>query len=474
MIKKKILGIYADKDVLHYVSVVKGISGYALKSPGQRHSLKHYDIKHGNGYALLRSLLTDLPVDSSRAIYLALPRSEVFIREITLPPMPVEDALLSIKNSLAIYSHLEPDAIYYDVIVSERNGEAFHALFVYAAKDEIEKYRKLFSETGHAVSLKGIFPLSYGVCALLDNNKNSYNAFFSLVQEDIIEIFASSGRTLIFSISCPVDAEDEKMMILNAAQNQFPEYQDMINVLNLDPPYIEDHAENQTVTLSKRLANQIITETGKIHTKKKSGKNKKLSCLPSFASNHASAAVAPFITGIQQISLDDQPVKIKIFHPFRYIIPFLLVLIVLLYFVMDHIDTQRIEAEFELNEITQQVTDLENNLGPLQNKIDTLKKASRFKTDVREFMRTRPALYTIINEIATLVPDGTWFANFTFNIGGITLRGTGTDALKTVELLRSSDLFNTVMLRGSVNRRPTGDENFTLSLELKPPKADDE
>ena len=61
-------------------------------------------------------------------------------------------------------------------------------------------------------------------------------------------------------------------------------------------------------------------------------------------------------------------------------------------------------------------------------------------------MQTRPALYTVINEIAALVPDGTWFANFTFNNNNITLRGTGSDALKTVEALRSSKLFSNVML----------------------------
>lgn len=440
MINKKIMGIYADRDSLHYVSLVKGISGYALKSPGHGHS--PHETRRGNGYALLRTFLADLPVDSSMAIYVALPRSEVFLREVRLPVMPVEDALMSIKNSLAIYSHLDPDSIYYDVIISERNGGAFHALLVYAAKDEMEKYRKLFAETGHSASLKGLFPLSYGVSALLDYGTEPHSALFSLVQEDIVEIFARSGRTLIFSMSCSVDAEDEKEMILNAAQSQFPHLKDMVNELS-----------SETTTIAE------------------SGKSRQTINLPPFKTNHASAAVAPLITRIQQISLDEQPVKINIIHPFRYIIPFLCILAVILYFVTDNINTRNIEAEGELSQISQQVKLLENQLEPLQNKIDTLKKASRFKTDVEDFMQTRPALYTVINEIATLIPDGTWFANFTFNEGEITLRGTGTDALKTVESLRSSNIFDNVMLRGSVNRRPNGDENFTLVVGMKSQKG---
>ncbi|MBF0302077.1 MAG: PilN domain-containing protein [Desulfamplus sp.] len=443
MINKKIVGIYADKDSLHYVSVIKRISGYILKPPMHGHS--SHDIKRGNGHTLLRTFLAELPVDSSMSIYLALPRSEVFVRAVILPVMPVEDAIMSIKNSLAIYSHLDPDNIYYDVIISERNGGAFHALLVYAAKDDIEKYRKIFKETGHSASLKGIFPLSYGVSALLDDGTEPHGVLFSLEQEDVVEIFARSGRTLIFSMSCFVDAKDDKIMLLNAARDQFPQCKDMVNDLSSDSDMLEG-----------------------------SKKNRQRATLPPFKTNYASAALAPFVNRVQQISLDEQPVKINIIHPFRYIVPFLFVLIAVLYFITDNIKSRSVEASSELSQLVEQVKALENDLEPLQNKIDTLKKASRFKTDVQEFMRTRPELYTTINEIASLVPDGTWFANFTFNGSTITLRGTGTDALKTVEALRSSNLFDNVMLRGSVNRRPNGEENFTLVLELSQPEGGSE
>lgn len=490
MITKKILGIYADRDSFHYVSVVKGISGYALKSPGHRHS--PHNIQYGNSYNLLKEFLTELPVDGSRSIYLSIPRSEVFTREITLPVMPVEDALMSIKNSLAIYSHLEPDAIYYDVIVSECNGGAFHALLVYASKDEIEKYRKLFSETGHGDSLKGIFPLSYGVCALLYDGIEPNASIFSLVQDDIVEFFVKSGRTLVFSITCPADAESDKDMILAAVKSQFPDSLDTIQDLSSDSKRVESTIESTTEKERYNSREEDRTDQGSVetdnnyqksillqkHSQKmaKTGvsKQRRFSYLPSFEINHASAAIAPFISKIQQISLDEKPVRIDIIHPFRYIIPFICVLIIALYFITDRTNRQSIKARADLSEISRQISELENKLEPLQNKIDTLKKASRFKTDVQEFMRTRPALYTVINDIALIVPDGTWFANFTYNSRGITLRGTGTDALKTVEALRSSELFDNVMLRGSVNRRPNGDENFTLVLELKPEQADDE
>ncbi|MBF0376773.1 MAG: PilN domain-containing protein [Desulfamplus sp.] len=472
MIKKKIVGIYVDNDSLHYVSVVKGISGYCLKPLGQRQ--KSHDIKQGSsGYSLLKGFLIDLPVDNSRAIYLALPRSEIFMRQITLPAMPVEDALLSIKNSLAIYSHLDTDEIYYDVIVSDRNGGSFHALLVYAPKDEIDKYRKLFSETGHGESLKGIFPLSYGVAALLENDKSD-NSIFSLVQGETLEIFARSGRTLVFSISCPSDSENDKAMIFNAAQSQLFQLKDRkLKDNQPNDSQLKDDSLKDNLFNDSELKDLIIDLSSDSTTLGDIGKKRKLTELPPFHENYASAAAAPIlISRVQQISLDNEPVKIKIIHPFRYIIPFLVILIFALYFITDNINNNSIEASEELKEVVSQIRELEKELEPLQSKIDTLKKASRFKTDVQEFMQTRPQLYTAINEIATLVPDGTWFANFTFNSNGITLRGTGTDALKTVEALRSSKLFYNVMLRGSVNRRPNGDESFTLALELKVEEID--
>ncbi len=182
--------------------------------------------------------------------------------------------------------------------------------------------------------------------------------------------------------------------------------------------------------------------------------------------NPASAAVAPALSRIQQISLDSQPVKIKIVYPVRYIIPFICILFAFLWYVTDLKDAGYVETDAVLTQMQQDVRQIESELEPLQDKIDTLQKASRFKKDVEEFMQSRPALYTVINEIATLLPEDTWFSAFTFNDRGIVLRGSGQDAFKTLESLRASRLFENVAFRGSVSRRVNGEERFSITLQL--------
>lgn len=438
---KKILGLYVDRDSLHYVSSVKRVSGYTLKTPGA--GFESSGVKKGNGYTLLKTFLSELSSDPSRNIYLALPRSQVFIREIPLPPMSIEDVLSAVKNSLSIYSHLDPEDIYYDVIISPHGDDTYRVLLLYAAKDDIDRYRTLFSETGHGAALKGILPLSYGLCVLLDGGDKDNHTLFSFDQENVTEFFLASGSSLAFSMSCASNTVDEKKMIMASAHKKYP-----------DLKYPQGETDSDSATLGNGI------------------NNNKLRFLPDWQKNLAAAAVAPAFSRIQQVSLDSQPVRIKVVYPVRYIIPFICALIALLWYVTDLKHVEFLEADELLTQMKQQVKQIESDLAPLQSQIDTLQKASILKKDVEEFMHTRPALYSAVNEIATLIPKGTWFGSFTFNNRGIVLRGTGKDAFKTLEALRGSELFDNVAFRGSVSRSATGEERFTITLQLSKKTAD--
>ncbi|WP_080808236.1 PilN domain-containing protein [Desulfamplus magnetovallimortis] len=499
MFKKKLLGIYCDRDALHYVSMTNGIfGGCSLKSPAS--GIPAFDRRKGNGYAHLKEFLKEIPEDSSRVIYLAIPRSRVFTREISLPAMPVEDALLSVQNSLAIYSHLSPDAIYYDLIVTEEDTDTLNILLFYASKDEMDRYAEIFSETGHDSSLKAIFPLSYGVSLVLGAGvpgAESGGMLFSLDQESIFELVVLKDAKMRFSMSLSGDSEEEKQIVISTLQQRFPflskdgkvspvlskdsssspvlskgsSFPTLSQDSSSSPVLLKDASSPSVLSKDSNSSPETVTIIKPVDASdafRASAENhRKFKKFPPFELNRASAALAHHFLGVQQISLDDQPVKIRVFNPIYYILPIICIIAVSLYFVSVKMDTKLEVARANLAETREQVTRLEGELAPLQEQIDTLKKASKFKTDVEQFMQSRPALYTAINEIAELVPEGTWFSNLTFNGNSLILRGRGEDALKIVELLRSSDIFSDVMLKGSVNRRNTGDEHFTVSLELK-------
>ena len=434
--RKNILGLYVDRESLHYLSVVKGLSGYRLKNPGLGYGA--FGKKQGNGFALLKGVLKEISPDRSREIYLALPRSMIFARTIDLPAMPLEDALLSIKSSIGIYSHLEPGTFYYDIHVSQCTGEGVKTILFYASKTDIDKFQKIFSDTGHGGALKGIFPVSYGLVPLAAGKETAQaHTGFRLDGDDISEVCVCRENKLVLTMTAPLH-EDEVAVLQQSVISRFSG--------------LETHFFDITADHDSGFGNNVP---------------KRLSFLPSVHENMAVGAVAPSLSKIQQISVDDQPVRIKFVHPIRYILPFICLLVLALYSMTNRIDADVQKAEKEFNELKTRVVQLENRLDPLKKKIETLKKAASFKEDVKKIIKTKPRLYSVINEIAVLIPEGTWFPGFSYHDGKVVLRGRGDDALKTVELLRSSDLFGNVSLKGSVNRAASGDERFTIALELK-------
>ncbi|MBF0202215.1 MAG: PilN domain-containing protein, partial [Desulfamplus sp.] len=285
-------------------------------------------------------------------------------------------------------------------------------------------------------------------------------------QDSITEIMVVKGGKPLFSITCSMDApEDDKRMMAAVIKDRFPgiyhagtrnkgdEFQDAA-LMNLP---------DTSLTWENYLSGWI--DGDKLDFNSGGRKFKKF---PPLGANRASASLMPFILGKQQISLDYQPVKIKIFRPFKYILPLLAVLLAGLYLFTEKVNDSLMDAQSNLTTVRTQVKNLEGELFPLQEKIETLKRASRFKNDVDIFMQSRPPLFTALNEIARQIPDGTWFSTLTFNENKLVLRGIGADALRIVELLRASDMFRDVSLRGSVNRRNTGDEQFMVNIELNP------
>ena len=435
MFKKKLLGLYCAGETVEYLSMTESLFGrYALVSPSSEYA--PFDRLRGNVFDQLRLFLEQLPPDSGREIYLALPRFLLFIREMTLPAMPLEDAIASIENSLVIHSHLPPSEIYYDVLVLNGGDEQFSALLFYAPKKEIDAYLTLFDELGHSREIRAIFPLGYGISLLTKVAHPSWKTkqgCLRLEQGAIAEFLVVKDGQLQCSLTSPKDLENENEMILTVLVERFPDLDPTaMNALALFDDFSSDHS------VVKRL--------------------------PSLSLNRASAALAPVLLGAQKISLDETPVKVNIFHPLKFILPILCLIIGGLYFMTMEKQKTLEEMVASLHQVETQVNALELKLEPLETQIEKMAKASKFKEDVEQFMLSRPELYTALNEIASLIPEGTWFSSLTFTDNEITLRGRGEDALKVIELLRSSSLFNEVKLKGSVNRRKAGDEHFTVTL----------
>jgi Tfp pilus assembly protein PilN len=183
--------------------------------------------------------------------------------------------------------------------------------------------------------------------------------------------------------------------------------------------------------------------------------------------NMGIAAVSPTLSRKQEISLDGTPTRLKYFRPAKVIVSLIIVLVLGMGLLTWQASKKNSGKSRELVALQGQVERLKKRIQPLQNDLEVLKRSSQFFNNIDEFMASRPNLYTVLNKVAKLVPDGTWFSNCSFERGTVTLRGTSADAVKVLETLRKSGLFAQVKLIGSVSRGRTGQERFGLSLELK-------
>ncbi len=441
---KEILGIYAADSRVSYYCVKKGFSRVKTVSPGQGLSFAG-DTAQG-GIAGLREILKKIKVDSGRKIFLALPRSMFFARDVTLPAMPVEDAVDSIKNSISIYSHLPHGEIYYDIFVTPSFKDNTRCLFLYCEKKTIDKYRDMFRETGHINCLVSVFPVSYGICAWMQNNDIKYPAGVLLEYGNECEFSVFEGRYWLSSVIWNCADQDNGRIAFRSVISKFPEIIDNLYRVNTASRMGWNHNESDDFPDVKIIDAKTID---------------------ALSDNLAKSAIAPAFCKIQQISLDEKPVKLNFVKPLRYILTMACIIALFLFYITGNLSDKIKSEQFKRDRSKQSLEQLQKKIDPVQNRVSILKKAASVKEDAELFLRLRPDLYTYVNEISRLVPAGTWFSAFYFYNRMIHLNAYSKDALATVRNLRKSKLFSKVRIKGPVvNRGSSKKEQFSLELIL--------
>jgi Tfp pilus assembly protein PilN len=439
---REILGIYLDKEELHYAGLARGFRGWAPKKPGT--GFAPCGIIREPAPASLKDFLSRLSPRGSRRIYLTLPRPHFFARDVQLPPMPMEDALVSLQNSLSLYCHLPLDDIYHDIHLCRTGQGNINALIFYASRKEMDRYLSLFQDTGHQASLKGIFPLSFGVGAWLNMEGYALPMGVILSQDRSEEVAVYQRKGFLFSaLTSGSEGEPSPDSLIAGVSAKF-----------------------------RGLEGRIFYLDGRGSPPLPPPPHNRLPRFPLVVENYGMAAAAPTISGQQEISIDGGPTRLKVFRAAKLVVPVVLALFLAVFYVTWQAGSRISGEEESLNALKTEVQQLEERLKPVVQNRGVLRKTKQFMDDMNSFMKTRPELYTDINDLANRVPQETWFSQLTFDRGTITLRGESKDALKVVEALRASNRFDQVKLRGSVSRTGAGDERFSLTIKLKEDETD--
>ncbi|MBW1828237.1 MAG: PilN domain-containing protein [Deltaproteobacteria bacterium] len=449
--RRDVIGLYLEKEQLQYVCLSMTQDGWASKSPGPAIDPSG-KVQEPAPQSLKQFLewLNVVPLEKNaspprkKAIYLALSRNNFSARDIQLPPMPMEDALSSVENSLSVSCHLPLEEIYYDIHLCRINQGNINALILYAPRKDMDAYLDVFREANLLDSLRGIFPVSLGIGAWLDLHLYSMPIGLVLPQDNVYEMAVYQTGGCLLSGTWPVSEGKQGGKILSAAVKS--KFQGLNgNIFHMGG----DSAPQLPLPPSNHLDQ-----------------------MPSMTENLGIAAVAPVLAGQQEISIDGTPPRLRMLRPFRLIIPLVLLLILLMSLMYGKVKWDIAGLKEDHIPLSVEIDELKKELAPLEQKRGNLRKSTRLQEDIHAFMETRPQLFTYINEMARHVPEGTWFSHFSYEKDTMTLKGESPDALETIESLRSSELFDQIDLKGQVNRTPSGAEKFSIIIKLKDNEAD--
>lgn len=443
MVIKELVGIYLGKDALYYNCAVRTLTSWKSAIPGS--SMEPSGVIQGYPTLTLREFLLRISPKPGRRIFLTFPRNRFFIRDLQLPPLPLEDALLSVQSNLSLTCHLSLDEIYHDIYLGRMPDGKVQALVIYALRKEIAPILDLFREFGHEKSLVGLFPVCLGTGAWLNLQKYDMPMGLVLSQESPMHelaVYQPSG-CVYSAILQEGEHTGDAALIRETAIARFHLSAERLFCLedSADCPSLPDPIQN------------------------------KLSWLPSIRVNPAVAALSAALANQQQIFLNGEPPRIKLFRLWKMFVPLVLVLTVV-FFVWTMYLQRAVDRENQLvSAMKTETQQIHQQLRPLEKTRDALKKAESLAADIDDFTRLRPRLFSCFNEIAKLVPEGTWFSRCNLQGSELNFQGQSKDALKVVESLRTSPLFEQVKMAGSVSRAPSGVEQFSLIIRLKDVEA---
>lgn len=434
---REIIGVYVEEEKLFTAAFTRRLGRWRpLGSLGDEEAFASF---HVGGPPALKHWLERVPSRRNREIFVGLPRSLFFCRDFTLPPLPLEDALASVENSLPLYSHLPVEDVYFDVHLWRKGRGPVHVLFVYAPRRVLDPYLEVIGQSGHERSLAGLFPFSFGLAR-----------WFVLQGYPVpAAVLEQRGK------HCELAAFESRGMVFSAVWTSEPG---------------SDPADVAQTLLASRLSDPsvpLFRWDGVGSSLDPAPPRNRLAPAPGIAENPAVAVASVGVGDWQRLKVDPSPTRIKTFQPGKIIIPLILCGFLAAGSWTWHAD-RRIEAmRRDAQELTLRIQEIKKRLEPIRRNEEELARVRKAVEDVNAYHRDRHPLYTALNEAARLLPAGTWFPSVQYEGDALNLRCRAPDALKVIEWLRASELFEEVKLQGSVSRFAEGTEQFNLTIRLR-------
>jgi Tfp pilus assembly protein PilN len=443
--EREILGIYLDESKLD-VFRLKGQLGkwssvelpYTFDDTGR--SLAEQ----------VKGILQAIHPSRRRTICLALPRKNLFLRELSFPQLEPDEAANAVRMGIGLHIHLKPDEIYHDKWTFKRGDETV-VLLAYIPRSFLDPVLRAVRETGHGKSLGPVSPATLGLDILLRRSAEAHLPCVSLGWQGdgwIVSLHGVYGWEGSHSVSVSGE-EDVSMGLQKLAQHLPPLFSKIAMVpvyavgnsvaANLDPP------PKDPCNAIKDLLN-ICGQEGKV----------------SWGLCAASLGLSSYPAISLQEGVRRKPFRLRI-KPYQFVVGAVAAAIILTTGLRGLQLQQRVHS---VHKMEQEVAELQERLSPMLNTQMQLEQIENQLKDLGDFKVEKPSELKVLKAIAELMPPETWIKSFNIRKGKLKVTAEGGSAVKTMGNWRQSPLFLEVKLISPVTKDRQQRERFTVEMKL--------
>ena len=398
----------------------------------------------------VKGVLQAISPSRKRRICLALPRKNLFLRELSFPQLEPEEAVNAVRMGIGLHIHLKPDEIYHDQWAFKRGDETV-VLLAYIPRSFLDPVLRVVRETGHGKSLGPISPATLGLDILLRSSAEASLPCVSLGWQGdgwIVSLHGVYGWEGSHSVSVS-DEEDVSMGLQKLAQHLPPPF----SGIAMPPVYAV--GDSGTAILDPPPKDPCNAIKGLLSICGQEGKVTWGLCAASLGLS--SYPAISFQEGVRR-----KPFRLSI-KPYQFVAGVAAAAFILVTGFQGLQFQQRVHS---IHKMEQEVEELQEYLSPMLNTRKQLEQIENQLKDLGDFRVERPSELKVLKAIAELTPPQTWIKNFNLKKDRLKVTAEGGSAVKTMGKWRQSPLFLEVKLISPVTKDRQQRERFTVEMKL--------
>jgi len=443
--EREIVGIYLDESKLDVFCLKKQLGKWSsVELPYTFDDTGRSLAEHVKG------VLKAIRPSRRRRICLAIPRKNLFLRELSFPQLELDEAANAVRMGIGLHIHLKPDEIYHDQWVFKRGDETV-VLLAYIPRSFLDPILRAVRETGHGKSLGPISPATLGLDILLRSSAEASLPCVSLGRQGdgwIVSLHGVYGWEGSHSVS--ISGEEDVSMGLQKLAQHLPS---PFSRIAMPPVYavgysdaaILDPSSKDPCYAIKDLAN-ICGQEGKV----------------TWGLCAASLGLSSYPSIFFQEGVRRKPFRLRV-KPYQFVVGAAAAAMILATGVQGLKFQKRVNS---VHKIEQGVEELQERLSPMLNIQKQLEQIENKLKDLRDFGVEKPSELKVLKAVAELTPPQTWIKNFNIKKGKLKVTAEGGSAVKTMGNWRQSPLFSEVKLISPVTKDRQQRERFTVEMKL--------